>query len=77
MTRVPPMRRRLWVPALLMAAIAFSAGWAQQKPAVPAENESEAVDVNINRRALIASGEAPDLFLLHTGDVIGYLDPCG
>jgi len=77
MTGVPPIRRRLWVPALLMAAVAVSAGWAQQRPAAPAATESEALDINTNRRALIASGEAPDLFLLHTGDVIGYLDPCG
>jgi hypothetical protein len=27
--------------------------------------------------SLIAEGEAPDLFLLYTGDVIGLLDPCG
>ena len=27
--------------------------------------------------ALIEGGEAPDLFLVYTGDVIGYLDPCG
>jgi hypothetical protein len=27
--------------------------------------------------ALVVSGPAPDLFLLYTGDVIGYLDPCG
>ena len=29
------------------------------------------------RRELIASGDSPDLFLLYTGDVIGYVDPCG
>lgn len=27
--------------------------------------------------ALIAGGQAPDLILLYTGDVIGYLGPCG
>ena len=27
--------------------------------------------------ALVTSGSAPELFLLYTGDVIGYLDPCG
>ena len=27
--------------------------------------------------ALIASGDSPDLFLFYTGDVIGYLEPCG
>jgi len=27
--------------------------------------------------ALIAPGRAPDLILLYTGDVLGFLDPCG
>ena len=27
--------------------------------------------------ALVIGGPAPELFLLYTGDVIGYLDPCG
>jgi hypothetical protein len=35
------------------------------------------VDPAVDRRALIASGEAPDLFLLYTGGVMGYLDACG
>lgn len=26
---------------------------------------------------LVPAGSPPDLFLLYTGDVIGYLDPCG
>ena len=26
---------------------------------------------------LVKAGSAPDAFLLYTGDVIGYLDPCG
>ena len=29
------------------------------------------------RSSLIASGDTSDLCLLYTGDVIGYLDPCG
>ena len=29
------------------------------------------------RRPLIEPGATPDLFLLYTGSVIGYLDPCG
>jgi hypothetical protein len=29
------------------------------------------------RAQLIRDGEPPDLALLFTGDVIGYLDPCG
>jgi len=27
--------------------------------------------------ALVMGGDAPDLFLLYSGDVIGYLEPCG
>jgi hypothetical protein len=29
------------------------------------------------RAGLVAAGEPPDLMLLYTGDVIGYVDPCG
>jgi hypothetical protein len=29
------------------------------------------------RAGLVASGQTPDLMLLYTGDVIGYVDPCG
>lgn len=28
-------------------------------------------------RGLVQDGETPDLFVLSTGDVIGYVDPCG
>jgi len=27
--------------------------------------------------ALVPAGPPPDLFLVYTGDVIGYVDPCG
>ena len=26
---------------------------------------------------LVPGGDPPDLFLLYTGDVIGFIDPCG
>ena len=29
------------------------------------------------RSGLVAGGDSPGLFLLYTGDVIGYIDPCG
>ena len=29
------------------------------------------------QESLIAGGPAPDVILLYTGDVIGYLGPCG
>jgi hypothetical protein len=28
-------------------------------------------------QGLIAGGRPPDLLLMYTGDVIGYVDPCG
>ncbi len=28
-------------------------------------------------KGLIAGGRPPDLLLMYTGDVIGYVDPCG
>jgi hypothetical protein len=27
--------------------------------------------------ALVADGVKPEMFLVYTGDVIGYVDPCG
>ena len=42
-------------------------GAAVPAPATPPEN----------RGALIKEGQPPALFLIYTGDVIGYLEPCG
>ncbi len=56
-----------------IAAAASGVSWTQTAdPGVPAP-----VPTAEARRALIDPGESPDLFLLYTGDVIGYLDPCG
>jgi hypothetical protein len=30
-----------------------------------------------SRRDLVEDGSAPGLFLVYTGDVIGYIEPCG
>jgi hypothetical protein len=51
------------LPLLLTAAVAFLI-----HPPVPAQT---------GKRGLIAGGEPPDLVLAFTGDVIGYIDPCG
>ena len=45
-------------------------GWLVAALASPATAQQSA-------GALVVSGPAPELFLLYTGDVIGYLDPCG
>jgi len=54
---------------LALAAVCWTPGQAQTAtPTTPGAPQ---------RTSLIASGDVPDLFLLYTGDVIGYLDPCG
>jgi hypothetical protein len=50
-----------WIVPLALAGVAMTVPVAAQEPS----------------GALIVSGREPDLFLLYTGDVIGYLDPCG
>jgi len=60
----------------LLALAALSLTLAQRKPQ-PAPASPAGPDPASARRSLIAAGETPDLFLLYTGDVIGYLDPCG
>jgi len=69
MTRAPI---RLLMGVLLVATLSLTL--AQRKPP---PSDPVVPDPTTSRRSLIASGETPDLFLLYTGDVIGYLDPCG
>ena len=71
MTRAP---LRMLMGVLLVATLSLAV--AQRKPQ-PSTPDPVAPDSTTPRRALIASGETPDLFLIYTGDVIGYLDPCG
>ena len=58
------------LPALVLVATAWPAA-AQTAQAEPTKQPPP------QRKSLIASGDPPDLFLVYTGDVIGYLDPCG
>ena len=55
---------RRW--ALGVALLVAAAVWLSARPAAQE-----------GTGALITSGESPDLFLLYTGDVIGYVEPCG
>lgn len=65
--RKPTLRRqRFAVGIVLAAALSGSA-------AVPARAASK----SLNPPALVPGGKAPDLTLIGTGDVIGYLEPCG
>jgi hypothetical protein len=64
---------RLAAAAITLAALAAGGSqvaWAQ-------EAEEGQVSFRPPRGAMIAPGPAADLTLLYTGDVIGYVDPCG
>lgn len=52
----------------LLRGVAGLAAWAGL--VVPALAQAPQV-------ALVEAGQKPDLVVLHTGDVIGYLKPCG
>lgn len=59
-------------------AVTFSAlSRAESTPTNAHPTTGRPVSTARERSALVASGDVPDLFLLYTGDVIGYLDPCG
>ena len=65
---------RMLMGVLLVATLSLTL--AQRKPQ-PSTPDPVGPDPTTPRRSLIASGETPGLFLIYTGDVIGYLDPCG
>ncbi len=69
-------RARIGMLMGVLALAALSLTLAQRKPQ-PSTPDPVGPDATTPRRSLIASGETPDLFLIYTGDVIGYLDPCG
>jgi len=75
-----PIRRRRLTLALVgctVAAALVTLSWAQSNPARPGSAAGRRAPTAQAPSALVASGDVPDLFLLYTGDVIGYLDPCG
>ena len=64
---------RLAATALTLAALAATGG-----PVAYAQGADEGqVSFRPPRGAMIAPGPGADLTLLYTGDVIGYVDPCG
>lgn len=54
--------RVAWICAAGLALACVPALWAQAGP---------------QPQGLVPGGPPPDAFLLYTGDVIGYVDPCG
>jgi hypothetical protein len=45
--------------------------------APPAAAPTVARPLDVPDNALVAPGKAPELELLYTGDVIGFIEPCG
>lgn len=59
-------------PILVAASLALALSAAAQSP-VPVPQQP----VGTGQTGLIAPGRSPELEILVTGDVVGYLEPCG
>jgi hypothetical protein len=79
---------RWMLPAVLLAAgVATAQAPAPAAPAaapaaaapapVPADAPRVPRTLDIPDNALVAAGPAPQLDILYTGDVIGFIEPCG
>ena len=73
MTRV--LRRAAWALALI-AALRSADAMAQETPKAPVQPPT-ARSLDPPAGALVVAGNPPDLIFLYTGDVIGYIEPCG
>jgi hypothetical protein len=71
------MRTRAITTCALAGALALAAAVAAQQPPSPAPAPATAPAKMPGSGSLIESEPKPDLFLLYTGDVIGYVDACG
>ncbi len=81
------MSHRFWRSAAILLAIAVvfqvaPAAPAKQPPAKPPEAPAAAPGApapaqQAGTGSLINPGETPELMLLYTGDVIGFVEPCG
>ena len=60
---------KLMLPIAVMIA-GLAAGQAPPPPTVPRT-------LDVPDGALVAAGKAPEVDLLYTGDVIGFIEPCG
>ena len=71
--------RLAWVvPVVLMVSALAAAQTAQPvQPATPPAAPAVPRTLDIPDGALVAAGMAPEVTLLYTGDVIGYIEPCG
>jgi hypothetical protein len=56
--------------AIVLAGVAAAQAPPPAAPVVPRT-------LDVPNGALVAAGKAPELDMLFTGDVIGYIEPCG
>ncbi len=63
--------------ALPIAGIVNAEAPSLSAPAAPAGAQKVPRTLDVPSGALVAPGTAPELELLYTGDVIGYIEPCG
>ena len=71
-------RRKRLAVSLIGCALAAALATPTRAQSAPSPTASSKPQGSLEaRKALIATGDSPDLFLLYTGDVIGYVDPCG
>jgi len=62
-----------WILVAAAALLVPVASWAQG----PADDAAAAEVARQGTQGLIMKTEPPGLFLLYSGDVIGYIEPCG
>jgi hypothetical protein len=67
-------RRTPWIVMLPALVLIFGLAAAQ---APPAALPSVPRPLDVPNNALVAPGQAPEVELLYTGDVIGFIEPCG
>lgn len=76
-TRFVRVTRLLAPAAALGVALLVRAQSPAPAPAPAAGSEGIGQSFRPPAGALVAPGRAADLLLLYTGDVVGFVDPCG
>ena len=59
-----------WMLAIVIAGVAAAQAPPPAAPTIPRT-------LDVPDGALVAAGNAPELDVLYTGDVIGFIEPCG
>ena len=77
MTLRRPLRTTAWALALAALGAARVASAEPPNPQAVRGAELPTPPATPVGGGLIKDGQPPALFLLYTGDVIGYLEPCG